>query len=284
LESCIADALATAEAKYQGRIELVAIERSAAIDFFGVQIAIEIAIDGAIAGKGTLHIAETEAERIAALFVNGPKIPSNPTNLSVELSVRNSVVWLSLGELRSLSVGDVLLTDDRTAHRDYIAVTLGEIWLFHAQFTPDGLKQIEPLRRAAAKDRELWMMVDSMQDTDGEDELSEAFDQARKVEATGASTDAEASATDDDGDVATGEQPEESTFDELPIKLVFELGRLEMTLGRLQEVGPGHIFELGRSVGEAVQVYAGGRRIGQGDIVKIDDQIGVRMARLFGDV
>ena len=34
--------------------------------------------------------------------------------------------------------------------------------------------------------------------------------------------------------------------------------------------------------GLLVVVEAGGRRIGQGEIVKIDNQVGVRMVRLFG--
>jgi type III secretion protein Q len=55
-----------------------------------------------------------------------------------------------------------------------------------------------------------------------------------------------------------------------------------MPLGQLQEIGPGHVFQLDRPLGEAVEIYAGGRRIGQGEVVRIDDQVGVRIVRLFG--
>ncbi|MGI9505283.1 MAG: FliM/FliN family flagellar motor switch protein, partial [Geminicoccaceae bacterium] len=76
--------------------------------------------------------------------------------------------------------------------------------------------------------------------------------------------------------------PADAAFDDLPIKVVFELGRLELPLGQLQDIGPGHVFELDRPLGEAVEIHAAGRRIGQGEVVRIEDQIGVRITRLFG--
>ncbi|MGI9437113.1 MAG: type III secretion system cytoplasmic ring protein SctQ [Geminicoccaceae bacterium] len=288
LESCVADGLATAEATYQSRIELVAVERDVAIrdttiDVGGIRVAIDVAIDSQPAGRAALHLAEAEAERIAPHFAAGLKVPADYRDLKVGLSVRSSAIWLSLGELGSLNVGDVLLAEDVAAHRDHVAVTVGEAWMSCAQFTGDGLKLIEPLRRATPKDRDLWMMVDSMHDVDDEDALSKVLDSARKAKGSEAPAAVESGPPEGHLDRAAT-PPEETTFDDLPIKLVFELGQLEMTLGQLQDIGSGHVFEIGRSIGEAVHVYAGGRRIGQGDIVKIDDQIGVRMVRLFGHV
>jgi type III secretion system YscQ/HrcQ family protein len=131
-----------------------------------------------------------------------------------------------------------------------------------------GLTLTRPLREATAKDRELWMMVDS-KPMDGRDAGSDS--QERGDASPGP-----------DPALSAGAPAADAAFDDLPIKVVFELGRVEMSLGRLQELGPGHVFELERPLGRAVEVLAGGRRIGQGEIVRIGEQVGVRMVRLFG--
>jgi type III secretion protein Q len=70
-------------------------------------------------------------------------------------------------------------------------------------------------------------------------------------------------------------------LDELPIKLVFELGRQEISLGELRQIRPGYVFGLARDDSAPVEVYAGGRRIGRGELVRIEDEVGVRLVRLF---
>lgn len=67
------------------------------------------------------------------------------------------------------------------------------------------------------------------------------------------------------------------SLDELPLRLTFELGRLEITLAELETVGPGHVFELGRDPQQAVDIMSSGRRIGRGEIVAIGSALGVRV-------
>ncbi|MGK9168723.1 type III secretion system cytoplasmic ring protein SctQ [Inquilinus limosus] len=77
--------------------------------------------------------------------------------------------------------------------------------------------------------------------------------------------------------------PPAERLDELPVTLVFELGRSELPLAALQGLAPGAVIPLGRDPGEAVDIVANGRRIGRGEIVRIEDELGVRVVRLFGD-
>ena len=72
------------------------------------------------------------------------------------------------------------------------------------------------------------------------------------------------------------EAPSDATLDELPVRLVFELGRLSLPLAELEAIGPGYVFELGRDMRQSVDIVSAGRRIGQGEIVAIGDALGVR--------
>ncbi len=67
---------------------------------------------------------------------------------------------------------------------------------------------------------------------------------------------------------------------DLPVRLSFELARLELSLAELQAIGPGTVFELGRAEPEAVDIVANGRRIGAGRIVMVAGVPGVQITRL----
>ncbi|MFE0756132.1 type III secretion system cytoplasmic ring protein SctQ [Inquilinus sp. NPDC058860] len=85
---------------------------------------------------------------------------------------------------------------------------------------------------------------------------------------------------DPDSGAAT---PPAERLGELPVTLVFELGRSELPLAAVQGLAPGAVIPLGRDPGEAVDIVANGRRIGRGEIVRIEDELGIRVVRLFGD-
>lgn len=71
--------------------------------------------------------------------------------------------------------------------------------------------------------------------------------------------------------------PSEADLDDIEISLVFECGRWPITLGALRSISKGYVFELGRPVDGLVDIVANGVRIGSGDIVRIGDELGVRL-------
>ena len=75
--------------------------------------------------------------------------------------------------------------------------------------------------------------------------------------------------------------PQDAELNDLPVRLVFEAGRVEVLLGELGQVGPGHVFALPGEAG-LVDILANGRRIGQGELVQVGDGTGVRVLRLHG--
>jgi len=81
-------------------------------------------------------------------------------------------------------------------------------------------------------------------------------------------------------DIDTASLPLDGALRDVQIRLVFELGRLELPLASLESLGAGHVFELGRGEDEPVDIIVGSRRIGTGQLVRIADQVGVRIVSL----
>ena len=78
-----------------------------------------------------------------------------------------------------------------------------------------------------------------------------------------------------------GQALEESNLEELPVALVFELGRTAMPLGEVRQLAPGAIVPLAEVTSETVDIIANGKRVGRGEIVRIGESLGVRIARMF---
>ncbi len=72
-------------------------------------------------------------------------------------------------------------------------------------------------------------------------------------------------------------------LDSVPVTLIFELGRLAVPLGELRALGEGYAFDLGRDLRSPVDIVVGGKKIGSGELVQIDERVGVRITRLFAD-
>lgn len=81
------------------------------------------------------------------------------------------------------------------------------------------------------------------------------------------------------------EQPDvdNASFDDLPVRLTCELGRLVLSLGELRELGEGSVLPLSRRPEQAVDLVVNGKRLGLGRLVAIGDDIGVQIERLALD-
>lgn len=72
-------------------------------------------------------------------------------------------------------------------------------------------------------------------------------------------------------------------FEDIQIKLLFEFARTEMRLEELQKLGPGYVFDFSKSPKTAIDIFAGSRRIGCGEVVQVGDALAVRVTRLFNN-
>jgi flagellar motor switch protein FliN/FliY len=68
---------------------------------------------------------------------------------------------------------------------------------------------------------------------------------------------------------------------EVSLPVVIEIGRTSLTVDEVLQLAAGTVIELERSVGDAVDVYVGDRRIAQAEVVVIGEHFGVRITRIL---
>src|SRR5215469_16695909 len=77
-----------------------------------------------------------------------------------------------------------------------------------------------------------------------------------------------------------GAADHEAVFD-VPVKVSAVLGRARMEVGDLLKLGPGAVLELDRKVGEAIDIYVNDRLVARGEVVLVEDKLGVTMTEII---
>ncbi len=72
----------------------------------------------------------------------------------------------------------------------------------------------------------------------------------------------------------------ESVFD-VPVQVSAVLGRSRMDVGELLKLGPGAVLELDRRVGEAIDIFVNNRLVARGEVVLVEDKLGVTMTEII---
>lgn len=66
-------------------------------------------------------------------------------------------------------------------------------------------------------------------------------------------------------------------FADVPVEVEVELDRRVLTVREILELNPGSVIGMTRSAGENIDLYVGGKLVGFGEIVLIENNIGVRI-------
>ena len=72
----------------------------------------------------------------------------------------------------------------------------------------------------------------------------------------------------------------EAVFD-VPVQVSAVLGRARMDIGELLKLGPGTVLELDRKVGEAIDIYVNNRLVARGEVVLVEEKLGVTMTEII---
>lgn len=72
----------------------------------------------------------------------------------------------------------------------------------------------------------------------------------------------------------------EAMFD-VPVQVSAVLGRAKMDVGQLLKIGPGAVLELDRKVGEAIDIYVNNRLVARGEVVLVEEKLGVTMTEII---
>ena len=73
-----------------------------------------------------------------------------------------------------------------------------------------------------------------------------------------------------------------AVFD-VPVNIQAVLGRANMEVASLLRLSRGSVIELDRKVGEAIDIYVNNRLVARGEVVVVDERLGVTMTEIIKD-
>src|SRR4051794_449430 len=76
-----------------------------------------------------------------------------------------------------------------------------------------------------------------------------------------------------------GNKDLEAVYD-VPVQISAVLGRATMQVSQLLKLGRGAVVELDRKVGEAIDIYVNNRLVARGEVVVVDERLGVTMTEI----
>ena len=71
----------------------------------------------------------------------------------------------------------------------------------------------------------------------------------------------------------------EAVYD-VPVQISAVRGRATMQVSQLLKLGRGAVVELDRKVGEAIDIYVNNRLVARGEVVVVDERLGVTMTEI----
>lgn len=70
---------------------------------------------------------------------------------------------------------------------------------------------------------------------------------------------------------------------DVPVQLTVELGRTRMSLREVMELREGSVIPLNKSAGEPVSLYVNEQLVARGEIVLVEDFLGIRITEMTGE-
>jgi len=80
-----------------------------------------------------------------------------------------------------------------------------------------------------------------------------------------------------DAAVGATARPNIDVILDVPVTLSLEVGRAQMSVGKLLRLSQGSVVELDRNAGEPLDVLVNGALVAHGEIVIINDKFGIRL-------
>ena len=123
------------------------------------------------------------------------------------------------------------------------------------------LNELEDVEVSSPADTELTTEI-SESDEDSENNLSENMESFEDV------------------DLPRSAEYLEAVYD-IPVQVSAVLGKTTMQVSQLLKLGRGAVIELDRKVGEAIDIYVNNRLVARGEVVVVEDRLGVAMTEII---
>lgn len=83
----------------------------------------------------------------------------------------------------------------------------------------------------------------------------------------------------EDYDIPSTVNDLEAVYD-IPVKVSAILGKTSMKVSQLLKLNKGAIIELDKKVGEAIDIYVNNSLVARGEVVVVDDKLGITMTEI----
>ncbi len=121
-----------------------------------------------------------------------------------------------------------------------------------------------------------------MPDTESESDLElQEFDQPGETPEDQEQSSAPPAAIDDDDEPKTA--VDLAPVYDVPVRISAVLGKTKINVDDLLALSRGSVLELDRKVGEAIDIYVNNRIVARGEVVIVDEQLGVTMTEIIKD-
>ena len=118
---------------------------------------------------------------------------------------------------------------------------------------------------------------------DSELELEELEDKDKSAEAAvdaDPADDVNGAIQQESSELPSSSQDLEAVYD-IPVQVSAVLGKSTMQVSQLLKLGRGAIVELDRKVGEAIDIYVNNRLVARGEVVVVEDRLGITMTEII---
>lgn len=85
----------------------------------------------------------------------------------------------------------------------------------------------------------------------------------------------------EDGESAAGSVAGLEAVYDIPVQISAVLGKSTMQVSQLLKLGRGAVVELDRKVGEAIDIYVNNRLVARGEVVVVNERLGVTMTEII---
>lgn len=232
--------------------------------------------------------------------------------LSVVLNLEAGKTQLTLDEWKQISPGDFVMLDQCSIEpgqeKGRVWITLNGALLFRARVKSGSLKILEsPLlhevqtamenkfpenddheNQIDENEQELEEFeeddLDLEEDEEGlEEDLEEEFSEATENDLLD-TAEVEGTEEAEEAKEQTIENPVSSkptvSSKEIPVSLVIEIGRIQMSIQKLLDLQPGNLLELDVSPESGVDLVVNGKCVGKGELLRVGEALGVRILDL----
>jgi len=243
LEFILADTFDALEAALGVRVSIIGVRRAQAQARRTESLWLMLTMGDLGSMPCELVLAPHHVRRFAVLLDRLAGQPAAVLDLDLSGCLRVAAAPLTVGALRELAPGDVILAEQACLPDEAAVLVIAEHFLAPVRIEPEGCRLTAPPATGRGTTWE-WSMEKNF-------------------------------------DASKGWRLEDAVLDTVPIRVIFELGRVELPLAEIAALAPGALVPLARPLDGPLDMVANGKRIGQGMLVRIGDSLGVQVTRLF---